>query len=90
MDYLSNKLHVFNSLHLFLLQLAKCLSDVGGILGIWIGCSVISVAEVFLLLVDLVLIMVGKPRDAQETRQPEQEVRQMAELSPSNGNDLGK
>lgn len=41
-------------------QLTKLFSDIGGILGLWIGCSVLSIAELLELLMDLIVLLVYK------------------------------
>ena len=42
------------------LQFVQCISDIGGVLGIWIGVSAISLTEVIHLLLALILILIGR------------------------------
>jgi len=50
---------VFYFYFFFILQLANFVSDLGGSLGLWIGMSVLSFAEIFELLL-LVCLRVGR------------------------------
>ena len=52
-------------------QISQCLSDLGGVIGIWIGMSAISLGEVIQLLFDICLILLG--RDSVDLPEEEEE-----------------
>ena len=56
-------------------QLETLLGDIGGQLGLWIGISVISVAEFGELLISLCVVAARKSRDRNKTKTSEMELR---------------
>ena len=58
--FLENLLTTMFSSGLFLLQLENMLGDIGGQLGLWVGISVITVAEILELLLNIVMLLCRK------------------------------
>ena len=59
-------------IHLFYLQFTKLVSDIGGILGIFIGVSAISFAEILYLCIDI-LVIVTRRKSLEEVEQKQQD-----------------
>ena len=53
---------------MFEFQSQRFFSDMGGIMGLWLGCSLLSVWEVFELVANLVAVLVRKGKAKQEQR----------------------
>ena len=49
-------------------QFNQLLSDIGGALGLWIGISAITMAEVLQLVIELILIALGKSNMSPEPK----------------------